>query len=120
MQEHHLKEGFSWPDGSRLAVFLSFDFQGAEGIQPLKDGRIDHEACTQAEYGPKTGIWRILKILDQRKVKATFLTCGAIAEKYPSLFVPSLPAAMKSPVMDITTRWPAIYHERRSRPSLSG
>jgi predicted nicotinamide N-methyase len=32
---------------------------------------------------PKTGIWRILRMLDEVKVKTTFLTCGGIAERYP-------------------------------------
>ena len=35
------------------------------------------------EYGPKTGIYRILRILAAHEVKATFLTCGGIAERYP-------------------------------------
>lgn len=83
MQEHHIEGKFSWPKGYRIAVMLSFDFQGGEGIQPLQDGTIDHEKNTQAEYGPKTGIWRILRRLEDLKVKATFLTCGGIAERYP-------------------------------------
>ena len=33
--------------------------------------------------GPHTAIWRILRILDEEDVKATFLTCGGIAERYP-------------------------------------
>src|SRR5207342_3334167 len=37
---------------------------------------------TQCEYGPHTGIWRILRLLEEEKVKATFNTCGGIAERY--------------------------------------
>jgi peptidoglycan/xylan/chitin deacetylase (PgdA/CDA1 family) len=66
-----------------MAVALTFDFQGGEDVRPGKDGKINHEEYTQAEYGPKTGIWRILRILDESGVKATFLTCGGIAERYP-------------------------------------
>lgn len=66
-----------------MAVFLSFDFQGGEDVRPNKDGKINHEEYTQAEYGPKTGIYRILRILAAHEVKATFLTCGGIAERYP-------------------------------------
>ena len=44
---------------------------------------MNHEEYTQAEYGPKTGIYRILRILAAHEVKATFLTCGGIAERYP-------------------------------------
>lgn len=83
VREYHLDGGFSWPDDRRIAVTLTFDFQGGEDIRPLADGKIDHEQYTQAEYGPKTAIWRILGILEEEEVKATFLTCGGIAERYP-------------------------------------
>jgi peptidoglycan/xylan/chitin deacetylase (PgdA/CDA1 family) len=83
MQELHFKEKISWPEGYRMAVALTFDFQGGEDVKPDKNGKINHEEWTQGEYGPQTGIWRILRILDETGVKATFLTCGGIAERYP-------------------------------------
>ncbi len=83
IEEHHLKNKLGWPDGRRMAVMLTFDFQGGEDVRPDRNGKINHEEWTQAEYGPRTGIWRILRILDETGVKATFLTCGAIAERYP-------------------------------------
>lgn len=85
LNEHHLdrEARFFWPNGCRLAVALTFDFQGGEDVRPLKDGKINHEEFTQAEYGPNTGVWRILRILEEEGVKATFLTCGGIAERYP-------------------------------------
>jgi peptidoglycan/xylan/chitin deacetylase (PgdA/CDA1 family) len=82
IQDRHLKDALSWPDGRRMAVMLSFDFQGGEDVRPDRNGRINHEEWTQAEYGPQTGIWRILRILEETGVKATFLTCGGIAERY--------------------------------------
>jgi peptidoglycan/xylan/chitin deacetylase (PgdA/CDA1 family) len=81
--ELHHNGRFTWPDNQRVAVTLTFDFQGGEDVRPEPDGLIDHEEYTQCEYGPNTAIWRILRILDEEKVKATFLTCGAIAERYP-------------------------------------
>ncbi len=83
LTEHHAKERISWPDGKGLAVALTFDFQGGEDVRPDRNGRMNHEEWTQAEYGPNTGIWRILRILGENKVKATFMTCGGIAERYP-------------------------------------
>ncbi len=83
MKEHHFHGSFSWPDNKRIAVTLTFDFQGGEDVRPLPDGKINHEEYTQAEYGPNTAVWRILKILEDEGVKATFLTCGGIAERYP-------------------------------------
>ena len=81
--EHHAKEKIFWPDGSRIAVMLSFDFQGGEDVKPGPDGKMNNEEWTQGEYGPRTGIRRILRLLEANQVKATFLSCGAIAERYP-------------------------------------
>src|SRR6204780_5693648 len=83
LQEHHHQGRFHWPNNSRVAVTLTFDFQGGEDVRPLPDGTRDHEESTQCEYGPHTAIWRILRILKEEHVKATFLTCGAIAERFP-------------------------------------
>jgi peptidoglycan/xylan/chitin deacetylase (PgdA/CDA1 family) len=83
LKEVHLNDRFVWPKGKKLTIALSFDFQGGEGVHLLKDRRQDYEAYTQAEYGPHTGIWRILDILAEENVKATFFTCGAIAERFP-------------------------------------
>ncbi len=79
----HYEDRIRWPEDRRMAVMLTFDFQGGEDIRPGADGKIDHEKYTQAEYGPNAGIYRILRILREEQVRATFLTCGAIAERYP-------------------------------------
>ena len=83
VDEYHYDGSFSWPDRRRVAVTLTFDFQGGEDVRPLANGTINHEQYTQAEYGPNTAVWRILRILEDEDVKATFLTCGGIAERYP-------------------------------------
>jgi peptidoglycan-N-acetylglucosamine deacetylase len=83
LKDFHHNGRFLWPNDSLVAVTLTFDFQGGEDVRPLPDGTRDHEEYTQCEYGPNTAIWRILRILDEEGVKATFLTCGAIAERFP-------------------------------------
>jgi peptidoglycan/xylan/chitin deacetylase (PgdA/CDA1 family) len=83
LKDYHHNGRFSWPDNARVAVTLTFDFQGGEDVRPLADGTRDHEEYTQCEYGPHTAIWRILRILEDEGVSATFLTCGAIAERFP-------------------------------------
>ena len=84
LQEYHCDGKFSWPGNRRVAVALTFDFQGGEDVRPGPDGLMDHEEYTQCEYGPHTAIWRILRILEEEGVKATFNTCGGIAERYPA------------------------------------
>jgi peptidoglycan/xylan/chitin deacetylase (PgdA/CDA1 family) len=83
LQDYHYDGRFTWPNEARVAVTLTFDFQGGEDVRPLADGTRDHEEYTQCEYGPHTAIWRILRILEEEGVRATFMTCGAIAERFP-------------------------------------
>lgn len=83
LQDYHYDGRFTWPNEARVAVTLTFDFQGGEDVRLLPDGTRDHEEYTQCEYGPHTAIWRILRILDEEGVRATFMTCGAIAERFP-------------------------------------
>jgi len=83
LNDYHYNDRIFWPGNQRIAVTLTFDFQGGEDVRPLANGNMDHEKYTQAEYGPQTAIWRLLRILEEEGVKATFLTCGAIAERYP-------------------------------------
>ena len=83
LKEYHYNDLVRWPRGERVAVTLTFDFQGGEDIKPDKNGIRNHEEWTQCEYGPNTAIWRLLRILKEENVRATFLTCGAIAERFP-------------------------------------
>ena len=69
--------------GERAAVFLTFDFQGGEDVKPDKNGILNYEMWSQGEYGPHHAIYRLLRILKEENIKATFLTCGAIAERFP-------------------------------------
>jgi hypothetical protein len=75
----------SHPLAARRAgrVFLTFDFQGGEDVKPDKNGILNYEMWSQGEYGPHHAIYRLLRILKEENVKATFLTCGAIAERFP-------------------------------------
>ena len=83
LQEIFLGEKLQWPEPYRCAVNFVFNYQGAEGLEPDAKGRIDAEEYARREYGPRVGIWRILRLLDKYQIKATFVTCGALAERYP-------------------------------------
>ena len=83
LKEYHYDDLIRWPKGERAAVFLTFDFQGGEDVKPDKNGILNYEMWSQGEYGPHHAIYRILRILKEENIKATFLTCGAIAERFP-------------------------------------
>ena len=83
LEEYHYDHLIRWPRGERAAVFLTFDFQGGEDVKPDKNGILNYEMWSQGEYGPHHAIYRLLRILSEENIKATFLTCGAIAERFP-------------------------------------
>src|SRR5262249_42859535 len=83
LKEYHYDHLIRWPKGERACVFLTFDFQGGEYVKPDKNGFLNYEMWSQGEYGPHHAIYRLLRILREENVKATFLTCGAIAERFP-------------------------------------
>ncbi|MFC1909658.1 polysaccharide deacetylase family protein, partial [Chloroflexota bacterium] len=53
------------------------------GEWTFPDGTPNYGALTEASYGGRVGIWRLLDILDRHNIKATFNTCGLTVERYP-------------------------------------
>ena len=60
----------SWPNGARVAVLLSFDVDN-ETI-PIRFGEPTVGALSQAQYGARVGLGRILDLLDRNQIPATF------------------------------------------------
>ena len=81
-----LGSGIAWPDGKRVAVMLTTEFE-AETLhistlarQGMKAGEGEFE---QGRYAANEGIWRILRVLDTHDVKSTFFIPGYVIENYP-------------------------------------
>lgn len=83
-----------WPAERPLAVAVNVMLEGwtddaAPGIgpmgNPLKPGVLDLQARSWAEYGPKTGAWRLLDLFAAEQVRAVWYVSGIVAERYPEL-----------------------------------
>lgn len=61
----------SWPGGARVAVLLSFDVDN-ETIQGLRTGDISVGPLSQGEYGSRVALPRIVRLLDEEGLPATF------------------------------------------------
>lgn len=90
-----------WPDGARIAVSVVVNYEeGSERSPAFGDDR--HETIgdlpsskppearsldteSQWEYGGRAGVWRLLRVLDQYQVKATFFVCAVALERNPPL-----------------------------------
>src|SRR5919204_538354 len=59
-----------WPDSARVAVALSFDSD--HETPALRDGETRPGRLSQGEYGSRVGAPRILRLLEQPAIPATF------------------------------------------------
>ena len=85
--------GVRLPDGIRLVVLLTFDTQAdVDAAVPnyvagqtcfWSSGAINYCDLTMRLYDVLEGVPRVLRVLRQHGVKATFPTCGLTAEWYP-------------------------------------
>lgn len=92
----------TWPNGARLAISLVINYEeGSE--RSLAMGDPDQESMTEwgsyaipagtrnlamesmYEYGSRVSIWRILDILDEQSVRATFHACAVAFEQNPDV-----------------------------------
>jgi hypothetical protein len=60
----------AWPNGARVAVGLSFDVDNATA--ELATGNLISEVISRGEYGAIDGVPRILRLLDQQQIPASF------------------------------------------------
>jgi peptidoglycan-N-acetylglucosamine deacetylase len=75
-----------WPKGKRCAFTISFDLDG-ESPWIHRDPALAERPLhmSMGAYGPKTGVPRILKVLDRYGIKAGWFIPGWIVERYPDL-----------------------------------
>ena len=79
-----LPTGFHWPAGVRAAACFTFDLDAESPIlfeHPEAAGWLD--VMSHQAYGPRTGVPRLLRLLDRRAVRATFFVPGFSAERWP-------------------------------------
>jgi peptidoglycan/xylan/chitin deacetylase (PgdA/CDA1 family) len=81
-----LPAGFRWPDGIRAAACFTFDVDAESPIlyeYPETAAWLD--VMSHQAYGARTGIARLLRILDRRRIQATFFIPGYSAERWPAI-----------------------------------
>ena len=70
-----------WPQNSRVAVALSFDFD-SETLS-LRTGITTPSMLSSGQYGARVGVPKILALLEKYEIPATFFIPGVSAELYP-------------------------------------
>jgi peptidoglycan-N-acetylglucosamine deacetylase len=80
----------SWPGGARVAVCMSFDDDTEAPL--LRDGTTSPTTLSASDFGAEIGTARILRILDNYQLPATFFLTGVDAMLHPQM----LASIMKS------------------------
>lgn len=77
---------FPWPESYRAAVAITFDVDAEAAILNVDEayGRRP-SIMTHQQYGPVTAVPRLLKILADRGLRATFFIPGFTAERHPDM-----------------------------------
>ncbi len=73
----------SWPNNSRVAVALGFDVDNA--TIPLFRGDLGAQNLSRGEYGAIDGLPRILRLLDQHNLPASFFIPAVAAALHPQM-----------------------------------
>ncbi len=71
-----------WPDGIRCPVMLTFDLDGRT-LPLIRDPETERRpsVLSMSDFGPRRGVWRILDLLAEHGVPASFFVPGYIAER---------------------------------------
>jgi peptidoglycan/xylan/chitin deacetylase (PgdA/CDA1 family) len=76
-----------WPNGAKIAFSIGVPFEAfglrSQYAQKVKPGKRDIFSLSFGDYGWKSGVWRILDLLDEFGLKATFTPSGLAADKHP-------------------------------------
>jgi peptidoglycan/xylan/chitin deacetylase (PgdA/CDA1 family) len=78
--------GFRWPAGVRAAACFTFDVDAESPIlfeHPESADWLD--VMSHQAYGARTGLARLLRILDRQGIRATFFIPGFSAERWPAI-----------------------------------
>jgi peptidoglycan/xylan/chitin deacetylase (PgdA/CDA1 family) len=86
---HQVIERIAWPNGARVAVNFTADFDAMLLRRLLNEPPMQ---LAKGEFGGRVGIWRLIELFDGHGIKATIFTPGRICELYPQ----AVKAASKS------------------------
>jgi hypothetical protein len=79
-----MPDGFRWPDGIRAAACFTFDVDAeAVILAEHPEAATWLDVMSHQAYGPRTGLPRLLRLLERQGVQATFFVPGYTADRWP-------------------------------------
>ena len=75
-----------WPGRTRCVVMLTFDVDGVSAMLRRNPELSNHPSImSTGEFGPTVGVPRILDLLDDYGIRASFFITGYVAENHPDM-----------------------------------
>src|SRR6185503_1657736 len=85
----HYPRTWSWPGKAKICVSLNMaleSFVRASQVTLEKtSNKVDHFSLTYADYAYKAGIWRLMDLMDELKIKGSCSTNGLTGERHPGI-----------------------------------
>lgn len=85
----HYPREWSWPGGAKICVSLNLALESFVRASQLTlektSNKVDHFSLTYAEYAYKAGVWRLMDLMDELKIKASCSTNGLTGERHPDI-----------------------------------
>jgi len=85
----HYPRKWSWPGGAKICVSLNLALESFVRASQLTlektSNKVDHFSLTYAEYAYKAGVWRLMDLMDELKIKASCSMNGLTGERHPQI-----------------------------------
>lgn len=79
--------GVPFPKGARFAVRIQLTLEDSDILPKISQSQdvIDYRALSARLYGPRTGIYRLLRVIEDKGCVSSVTTCGICGDKWPEL-----------------------------------
>ena len=92
MREMTYPRKWRWPNGEKLAMSVGLAFEAFEhhsqfstNTSAAARNKVNHFSLSYADYGWKSGVWRLMEALDRFGLKANVSANGLAAERHPNV-----------------------------------
>jgi peptidoglycan/xylan/chitin deacetylase (PgdA/CDA1 family) len=80
---------WAWPGGEKIAFTIGIPFEAFEKQSQVNfvaaKGQLDRFSLSYGDYAWKSGVWRLLNILDEFGLKSSVSSNGLAAERHPAI-----------------------------------
>ena len=80
---------WAWPNDAKICVGVNMAFEAflyaSQVTLEKTPGKTDHFSISYSDYGQKSGVYRILDLLDEFGIKASCSVNGLAAERHPEI-----------------------------------